>query len=141
FLTDEGIDECNSSSEKEKAVISDILNVALNTDLRSIGKGFLPADINSGRVEEVKGPCVLQVLKVRNVAAPKEHEESQAAPRMLRLQMTDGQTTCAGLEFKHLSKIRHVICVAMEMTLTNVKQAQSESIKDLSLRVLRSNRC
>ncbi|XP_060732810.1 tudor domain-containing protein 3 [Tachysurus vachellii] len=105
YLTDKGIDECNSSSEKEKAVISDILNVALNTDLRSIGKGFLPADINSGRVEEVKGPCVLQVLKVRNVAAPKEHEESQTAPRMLRLQMTDGQTTCAGLEFKHLSKI------------------------------------
>ncbi|MCI4383199.1 hypothetical protein PGIGA_G00023770 [Pangasianodon gigas] len=105
YLTDEGIDECKSSSEKEKAVLNDIINVALNTDLRSIGKGFLPADINSGRVEELKGPCVLQVLKIRNVTAPKEHEESQAAPRMLRLQMTDGQTTCAGLEFKHLSKI------------------------------------
>lgn len=25
----------------------------LQTDLRSIGKGFLPADINSGRTEEV----------------------------------------------------------------------------------------
>lgn len=105
YLTDEGIEECKSCSEKEKAVLNDVINLALNTDLRSIGKGFLPADINSGRVEELKGPCVLQVLKIRNVTAPKEHEESQAAPRMLRLQMTDGQTTCAGLEFKHLSKI------------------------------------
>lgn len=105
YLTDEGIEECKSSSENEKAVLNDVINLALNTDLRSIGKGFLPADINSGRVEELKGPCVLQVLKIRNVTAPKEHEESQAAPRMLRIQMTDGQSTCAGLEFKHLSKI------------------------------------
>ncbi|TTA54955.1 Tudor domain-containing protein 3 [Bagarius yarrelli] len=105
YLTEEGIDECKSSSEKEKAVLNDIINIALNTDLRSIGKGFLPAEINSGRVEELNGPCVLQVLKVRNVTAPKEHEESQAAPRMLRLQMTDGQTTCVAVEFKHLSKI------------------------------------
>ncbi|KAF5892493.1 tudor domain-containing protein 3 [Clarias magur] len=105
YLTDEGIDECKSSPEKEQAVLNDIINVALNTDLRSIGKGFLPADINSGRTEELKGPCVLQVLKIRNVTAPKEHEESQAAPRMLRLQMTDGQITCTGLEFKYLSKI------------------------------------
>lgn len=54
------------------------------------------------------GPCVLQVQKVRNVSAPKDHEESQGAPRMLRLQMTDGHTNCVGLEFKHLSKIRYL---------------------------------
>ncbi|XP_026868092.2 tudor domain-containing protein 3 [Electrophorus electricus] len=105
YLTDEGIAECKSSSEKENATLSDIIVVALNSDLRPIGKSFLPSDINSGRVEKLEGPCVLQVQKIRNVAAPKEHEESQAAPRMLRLQMTDGHTMCTGLEFKHLSKI------------------------------------
>ncbi|XP_066503477.1 tudor domain-containing protein 3 [Hoplias malabaricus] len=104
YLTDEGIEECKSS-EKEKATTSDIINVALNTDLRTIGKSFLPADINSGRVEKLEGPCVLQLQRIRNVSAPKENEESQTAPRMLRLQMTDGQTLCTGLEFKHLSKI------------------------------------
>lgn len=45
---------------------------------------------------------------MRNISAPKDHEESQGAPRMLRLQMTDGHTTCVGLEFKHLSKIRYL---------------------------------
>uniref|UniRef100_A0A8C6TCU0 Survival of motor neuron-related-splicing factor 30 n=1 Tax=Neogobius melanostomus TaxID=47308 RepID=A0A8C6TCU0_9GOBI len=81
------------------------LSLHKNVDLRPIGKKFLPADINSGRVEKLDGPCVLQVQKVRNISAPKDHEESQGAPRMLRLQMTDGHTTCVGLEFKHLSKI------------------------------------
>uniref|UniRef100_A0A8C4EWX5 Survival of motor neuron-related-splicing factor 30 n=1 Tax=Dicentrarchus labrax TaxID=13489 RepID=A0A8C4EWX5_DICLA len=77
----------------------------LQSDLRPIGRKFLPSDINSGRTEKLDGPCVLQLQKVRNVSAPKDHEESQGAPRMLRLQMTDGHTTCVGLEFKHLSKI------------------------------------
>uniref|UniRef100_A0A672SXX3 Survival of motor neuron-related-splicing factor 30 n=1 Tax=Sinocyclocheilus grahami TaxID=75366 RepID=A0A672SXX3_SINGR len=105
YLTDEGIEECKSSTEKEKTSLTDIIQVALNSDLRPIGKSFLPTDINSGRIEKLEGPCVLQVQKIRNVTASKDHEESQAAPRMLRLQMTDGQTSCTGLEFKHLSKI------------------------------------
>lgn len=102
-LSEEGIAELKGSAEKITA--SDAIRIALNSDLRPIGRKLLPSDINSGRVDKLVGPCVLQVQKVRNVSAPKDHEESQGAPRMLRLQMTDGHTTCAGLEFKHLSKI------------------------------------
>ncbi|XP_041790113.1 tudor domain-containing protein 3 isoform X2 [Chelmon rostratus] len=103
YLSDEGIAELKGSAEK--ITHSDIIRIALDSDLRPIGRKFLPSDINSGRTEKLEGPCVLQVQKVRNVSAPKDHEESQGAPRMLRLQMTDGHTTCVGLEFKHLSKI------------------------------------
>uniref|UniRef100_A0AAY4DQR8 Tudor domain-containing protein 3 n=1 Tax=Denticeps clupeoides TaxID=299321 RepID=A0AAY4DQR8_9TELE len=103
YLSDDGIEECKSSLEKTSA--SDVIRIALNTDLRTIGRSFLPAEINSGRVEKVEGPCVLQLQKVRNVSAPKDHEESQGAPRMLRLQMTDGHTACTAIEFKNLSRI------------------------------------
>ncbi|XP_041662976.1 tudor domain-containing protein 3 isoform X2 [Cheilinus undulatus] len=103
YLTDEGITELKGSAEK--VTHNDIIRIALDSDLRPIGKKYLPPDINSGRTEKLEGPCVLQVQKVRNISAPKDHEESQGAPRMLRLQMTDGHTTCVGLEFKHLSKI------------------------------------
>ncbi|XP_040847250.1 tudor domain-containing protein 3 isoform X2 [Ochotona curzoniae] len=54
---------------------------------------------------ELEGPCVLQIQKIRNVAAPKDNEESQAAPRMLRLQMTDGHINCTAVEFSYMSKI------------------------------------
>ncbi|KAM9366903.1 tudor domain-containing protein 3 isoform 2-T2 [Symphorus nematophorus] len=103
YLSDDGIAELKGSAEK--ITHHDIIRIALDSDLRPIGRKFLPTDINSGRTEKLEGPCVLQVQKVRNVSAPKDHEESQGAPRMLRLQMTDGHTTCVGLEFKHLSKI------------------------------------
>ncbi|XP_069553900.1 tudor domain-containing protein 3 isoform X1 [Brachyistius frenatus] len=103
YLSDEGIAELKGSAEK--VTHSDIIRIALDSDLRPIGRKFLPSDINSGRTEKLEGPCVLQVQKVRNISAPKDHEESQGAPRMLRLQMTDGHTTCVGLEFKHLSKL------------------------------------
>lgn len=48
----------------------------------------------------------MQIQKIRNVAAPKDNEESQAAPRMLRLQMTDGHTSCTAIEYSSMSKIR-----------------------------------
>uniref|UniRef100_A0A8C5GWG7 Survival of motor neuron-related-splicing factor 30 n=1 Tax=Gouania willdenowi TaxID=441366 RepID=A0A8C5GWG7_GOUWI len=102
-LTEEGIAELKGSAENITS--TDIIRIALDSDLRPIGRKFLPSDINSGRTEKLEGPCVLQLQKVRNISAPKEHEESQGAPRMLRLQMTDGHTTCVGLEFKPLSKI------------------------------------
>uniref|UniRef100_A0A8C5LJ75 Tudor domain-containing protein 3 n=1 Tax=Jaculus jaculus TaxID=51337 RepID=A0A8C5LJ75_JACJA len=79
--------------------------ICCSTDLRTIGKKFLPSDINGGKVEKLEGPCVLQIQKIRNVAAPKDNEESQAAPRMLRLQMTDGHVNCTAVEFSYISKI------------------------------------
>ncbi|XP_038556832.1 tudor domain-containing protein 3 isoform X2 [Micropterus salmoides] len=103
YLSDEGIAELKGSAEK--ITHNDIIRIALDSDIRPLGRKCLPSDINSGRTEKLEGPCVLQVQKVRNISAPKNHEESQGAPRMLRLQMTDGHTTCVGLEFKHLSKI------------------------------------
>uniref|UniRef100_A0A8C8RHX1 Tudor domain-containing protein 3 n=1 Tax=Pelusios castaneus TaxID=367368 RepID=A0A8C8RHX1_9SAUR len=103
YLSDEGIEACTNSSDKVN--ISDIILIALNTDLRTIGKKFLPSDINGGKVEKLEGPCILQIQKIRNVAAPKDNEESQAAPRMLRLQMTDGHTSCMAIEYNYMSKI------------------------------------
>ncbi|XP_063088767.1 tudor domain-containing protein 3 isoform X2 [Cavia porcellus] len=104
YLSDEGIEACASSPDKVN--INDIILIALNTDLRTIGKKFLPSDISSGgKVEKLEGPCVLQIQKIRNVAAPKDNEESQAAPRMLRLQMTDGHISCTAVEFSYMSKI------------------------------------
>ncbi|XP_048348770.1 tudor domain-containing protein 3 isoform X2 [Sphaerodactylus townsendi] len=103
YLSDEGIDACTNSSDKVN--INDIILIAVNTDLRAIGKKFLPSDINGGKVEKLEGPCVLQIQKIRNIAAPKDNEESQGAPRMLRLQMTDGHTSCTAIEYNYMSKI------------------------------------
>uniref|UniRef100_H3C1T4 Survival of motor neuron-related-splicing factor 30 n=1 Tax=Tetraodon nigroviridis TaxID=99883 RepID=H3C1T4_TETNG len=103
YLTEEAIAELKGSNEK--ITPNEIIRIVLDSDLRPIGRKFLPSDINSGKTEELDGPCVLQLQKVRNISAPKDHAESQGAPRMLRLQMTDGHTTCVGLEYKHLSKI------------------------------------
>ncbi|XP_061485943.1 tudor domain-containing protein 3 isoform X2 [Rhineura floridana] len=103
YLSGEGIEACTNSSDKVN--INDIILIALNTDLRAIGKKFLPSDINGGKVEKLEGPCVLQIQKVRNIAAPKDNEESQVAPRMLRLQMTDGHTSCTAIEYNYMSKI------------------------------------
>lgn len=47
----------------------------------------------------------MQVLNIRNVSAPKAHQESKTSPRLLQLDLTDGQAHCSGLEMEHISSI------------------------------------
>ena len=59
----------------------------------------------AGKLDRLEGPVVTQVQKVRNVAAPKANEGSQAAPRMLKLTLTDGVSSVNAIE---LETINHV---------------------------------
>lgn len=70
------------------------MNGGLGTDF---GKG--------GKLEIPASGLVLQVLNIRNVSAPKANQESKASPRLLQLDLTDGQTLCSGLEMEHISAI------------------------------------
>ena len=48
---------------------------------------------------------MLQVQKVRNVTAPKANEESQHAPRMLKITLTDGFASVNLLEMTLLNQV------------------------------------
>lgn len=69
----------------------------LQLDLRETGSGN--GDISQGNI-------VLQIQKIRNVAAPKGNEESRATPRMLKLSLTDGKNNFQALEVEHISTLR-----------------------------------
>uniref|UniRef100_A0A1B6GAC8 Survival of motor neuron-related-splicing factor 30 n=1 Tax=Cuerna arida TaxID=1464854 RepID=A0A1B6GAC8_9HEMI len=73
-------------------------NKALDLDLREISVPFFPEDIAKGKLEVVPGNVIVQVQKVRNISAPKANEDSQAAPRMLKIVLTDGHTVCHAIE-------------------------------------------
>ncbi|KAG7263126.1 hypothetical protein CRUP_016916, partial [Coryphaenoides rupestris] len=49
-LTDAGIAQLKGTNEK--ASYTDIIAIALNSDLRPIGRKVLPPEINSGRVDK-----------------------------------------------------------------------------------------
>lgn len=77
-------------------------------DLRDISKGgpLAPDNFKPSKLEIAPaGGIVLQVLQVRNVSAPKANEDSKAAPRMLQLELTDGQHQCSGLEMEPLGAL------------------------------------
>ncbi|CAG5115759.1 unnamed protein product [Candidula unifasciata] len=80
-----------------KVNVDSIIKKALDTDFREIGKAFLSEDINRGRSDYIVGPCVLQLSKLRIVSAPKDNEDSQAAPKIYRLSLTDGHVTCSAV--------------------------------------------
>lgn len=69
-----------------------------------MGAGALPAEI-SRKEESIPGRIVLQIVKIRNISAPKSNEESKTAPRFLYVEFTDGAVQIFGLEFEHISSI------------------------------------
>ncbi|XP_031844946.1 tudor domain containing 3 [Nomia melanderi] len=76
--------------------IQKIIKRLLDLDLREIG---------NGQGDAIQGNIVLQIQKIRNVAAPKNNEESRAAPRLLKLSLTDGKNNYQAIELEHISSL------------------------------------
>ncbi|CAK9825994.1 Tudor domain-containing protein 3 [Anthophora retusa] len=94
YITDHGY---NTASDSENIVdIQKIIKRLLDLDLRETGSGL--GDITQGNI-------VLQIQKVRNVAAPKSNEESRAAPRLLKFFLTDGKNNYQAVEVQHVSSL------------------------------------
>ena len=98
------------------------MKLALDMDMKDIGASCIPEEINRGKVDSITGPMVLMVTKVslhssliryscihivqvRNIAAPKAKEESQAGPRMLKVSLSDGSMTCHAVEVSPCPKL------------------------------------
>lgn len=47
----------------------------------------------------------MQILKVRNVSAPKSNEDSKGAQKLLKIQLTDGQTLFSAVEMDNISSL------------------------------------
>ncbi len=100
------------SAESFKPESDNVLREALNSDLKDVGESCVAdllaelGETNSSaatatgqRVLKVPEPgLVLQVGKLRNLSAPKIKEESQMAPRMLKVSLTDGHGWLHGVE-------------------------------------------
>ncbi|GFR96842.1 tudor domain-containing protein 3 [Elysia marginata] len=98
-------DSLETFDAQEKGSKDAILKRILNTDLRDIGASWLDEDINRSKLDYVIGPAVLQLQKLRVVSAPKENEESQAAPKLCRLSLTDGHVTCSAVTLEPIKGI------------------------------------
>lgn len=87
--------------------------------MRDIGGSGLPkTETKQGRSQSFEGNVVVQIMKVRNIAAPKANEESKAAPRLLLLEFTDGQNTSYGLEIENIPSLSLNIAPGTKILLT-----------------------
>ncbi|XP_017790560.1 PREDICTED: tudor domain-containing protein 3 [Habropoda laboriosa] len=94
YITDHGY---NTASDSENIVdIQKIIKRLLDLDLKETGSGL--GDVTQSNI-------VLQIQKVRNVAAPKSNEESRAAPRLLKFFLTDGKNNFQAVEVQHISSL------------------------------------
>ncbi|CAG8437389.1 2814_t:CDS:2 [Diversispora eburnea] len=102
FLSDNGLNYIQDNLETEVSNVNDIIKEALNTDLRKIGKGYLPHDLSKQKL--ITGPLILQLLSVLNLSAPIQNQH--LSPRFLQLLFTDGVKKVKGIEiFGHVENV------------------------------------
>ncbi|CAG8613429.1 2213_t:CDS:2, partial [Acaulospora colombiana] len=94
YLSEEGLTDIQASLETEQSSLDVVIKEALNTDLRSIGRGILPRDLSKQKT--ISGPLVLQLLSVLNLSTPAQ--DQQATPRLFQLTFTDGVKKIKGIE-------------------------------------------
>ncbi|XP_055316780.1 tudor domain-containing protein 3 [Sitodiplosis mosellana] len=119
FISDDGLKKLN-----ENGLIGDVKELkkrALDHDLRELViNGGLPNDIaKSSKVELPSSGVVLQVVNVRNVSAPKVNQESKTSPRLLQIDLSDGQSVCSGLDLEHLSAFSINVAPGTKVLLRN----------------------
>ena len=105
-LSEEGLALCKQATGQKDPTFTKVISAALNKDLRNIGERFFPENINSGQVKSIQGPVVVQIQKIRNVSAPTINQDSQGAPRMLKLNLTDGVVHCVAIEFQSIGVLK-----------------------------------
>ncbi|XP_058116460.1 trithorax group protein osa [Anopheles ziemanni] len=100
YLTQPGLEKLLEGDKNGSTPdVKQVVKLALNTDLREYGGGALASLTSRGtKVESFEGTGVVQLVKLRNLGAPKVNEESKTAPRLLKLTITDGQTQYVALE-------------------------------------------
>ena len=120
FLTQEGIDLCLKEHTKQ-----DIEKTALNTDLNRIGRPCISEEfLTSKNVKSFQGPCILQVSKIRNIAAPSVKQKSNFSPRMLSVQLSDGKKSCIAIEHEYIKHINLDIAPGTKIKLRGTVKVQ-----------------
>ncbi|GBP07037.1 Tudor domain-containing protein 3 [Eumeta japonica] len=102
YLSPEGLEVISEDSQTQDVNI--LSKKALDYDLRDIGDYAFPDDFTKDPLK-LENPIIVQIQKIRNVAAPKANEESSSAPRMLKLTLNDGKTSCTALEISPISSL------------------------------------
>jgi len=77
-------------------------------DLRSIGAPSLPS-MGSKKGQQVVGPLILQIQKVKNVAVSSSKQNAQTNKRFLRVELTDGHKNISAVELEGpIGQLRYV---------------------------------
>lgn len=106
YLLPAGLERLLENAAGTNVDLKQATKLALDTDLREIGGGaFASLSIRGTKTDTIDGNIVVQILKIRNISAPKANEESKVAPRLLKLTLTDGQTQYSAIEGEPISSI------------------------------------
>lgn len=78
--------------------------------------------------KKLEGPCVLQIVRVKNIAAPKDNETSQQAPPFFKITLTDGLSNCNALAMEDIQNLNLNTPPGTKILLKNVVKTKTSSL-------------
>ncbi|TRY69972.1 hypothetical protein TCAL_02336 [Tigriopus californicus] len=124
-----------SSQEDVPHSAKESLAWALHTDMKEFGEAFVvdwlaKAQEDSQSRQWVSVPpegLVLQVSRVRNVAAPKIKEDAASVPKLHKISLTDGHGLCHAIEKRRIESISSKIPPGTKVRLQPGQRIQCKS--------------
>lgn len=105
------VQEANGNTQ---SVVQNINNV----DLKAIGKGCLPDDVNRTPSAVIKGPHVLQVAAIIDISKPSYKDGSSGGDRLLMVKLTDGKISCKCVEYQKVDVLHENLPPGTKVVLT-----------------------
>ncbi|XP_027071186.2 uncharacterized protein [Coffea arabica] len=104
-----------------RLTLDSVESALLNMDLRSIGGKSLPELSHLRHASHLQGPKVLQISSVRDIGKSNVAESlgNSSNRRLLRFNLTDGQTEIVAVEYSHLSSIPDDVVPGTKVLLEN----------------------
>jgi tudor domain-containing protein 3 len=78
--------------------------------------------------QQLEGPCVVQVVKMKNLAAPKDNENSNSAPPFYKVTLTDGVANCNALVMDEIANLNLETAPGTKLLLKGTIKAKTSSL-------------
>lgn len=134
-LSERGWRVSPSSQEAIPTSAKDSLAWALRTDIKEFGEAFVVDWVNTAQEDAQARQwltvppegLVLQVSRVRNVAAPKIKEDAASVPKLHKISLTDGHGICHAIEKRRIESLSSKIPPGTKIRLQPGQRIQCKS--------------
>ncbi|KAK8826151.1 hypothetical protein WA538_001297, partial [Blastocystis sp. DL] len=98
-----------------------LFKTVLQSRLSVCSDGLLQTIQTPSKCYSIQSPIVLEIRGITNIANPKDSQFEDSSNRMLKLELTDGVTSCYAIEFARVPSLSATLKSGTKLSVSNVR--------------------